>query len=77
MNAFYEHTSCSPLLATKNFTGATTGYRQRSFFVGDQSWLQELRRIIVAPQMGSIFNEAVRDITAKRWNGVAARRTMQ
>ena len=31
----------------------------------------------VAPQVGSIFNEAVRDNTAKRWNGVAARSTMQ
>ena len=31
--------------------------------------------INVAPQVGSIFNEAVRDNTAKRWNGVAARRT--
>ena len=28
-------------------------------------------------QVGSIFNEAVRDNTAKQWNGVAARRTTQ
>ena len=28
----------------------------------------------MVPQVGSIFNEAVRDNTAKRWNGVAARR---
>ena len=31
----------------------------------------------MAPQVGSIFNEAVRDNTAKRWNGIAARRTTQ
>ena len=31
----------------------------------------------VAPQVRSIFNEAVRGSTAKRWNCVAARRTMQ
>ena len=33
--------------------------------------------ITVAPQVGSIFNEAVRENTAKHWNGVAARRTTQ
>ena len=27
--------------------------------------------------MGSIFNEALRDNTAKQWNGIAARRTMR
>ena len=31
----------------------------------------------MAPQVGSIFNEAVRDNTAWRWDGVAARRTTQ
>ena len=44
---------------------------------GDQVWLRRQPGISVAPQVGSIFNEAVRDNTAKRWNGVAARRTMQ
>ena len=28
-----------------------------------------------APQVGSIFNEAVGDNTARQWNGIAARRT--
>ena len=44
---------------------------------GDQPWLRRLLGINVAPQVGSIFNEAVRDNTAKQWNGIAARRTTQ
>ena len=44
---------------------------------GDQPWLRLLLGISVAPQVGSIFREAVRDNTAKRWNAVAARRTTQ
>ena len=44
---------------------------------GDQPWLRRLLGISVAPQVGFIFNEAVQDNTAKWWNGVAARRTMQ
>ena len=43
----------------------------------DQPWLRRLLGISVAPQVGSIFNRAVRDNTAKRWNGVAARRTTE
>ena len=42
---------------------------------GDQPWLRRLLGISVAPQVGSIFNEALRDNTAKQWNGIAARRT--
>ena len=42
---------------------------------GDQPWLRRLLGIRVAPQVGSIFNEAVRDNIAKQWNGIAARRT--
>ena len=42
---------------------------------GDQPWLRQLLGINVAPQVGSIFDEAVRDNTAKQWNGIAARRT--
>ena len=38
---------------------------------GDQPWLRRLLGISVAPQVGSIFNEAVRDNTAKQWNGIA------
>ena len=41
---------------------------------GDRPWLRRLLGISVAPQVGSIFNEAVCDNTAKRWNGIAARR---
>ena len=45
---------------------------------GDQPWLRRLLGITVAPQVGScIFNEAVRDNTAKQRNGIAARRTMR
>ena len=44
---------------------------------GDQPWLRRLLGISVAPQLGSIFNEAVRDNTAKQWNAIAARRTTQ
>ena len=44
---------------------------------GDQPWLRRLLGIIVPPQVGSIFNEAVRDNTAKRWNGITAPRTTQ
>ena len=44
---------------------------------GDQPWLRRLLGISVAPQVGSIFNQALRDNTAKRWNGVAARRTTE
>ena len=46
-------------------------------FGGDQPWLRRLLGISVAPQVGSIFNEAVSGNTAKQWNGVAARRTTQ
>ena len=42
---------------------------------GDPPWLWRLLGISVAPQVASIFNEAVRDNTAKQWNGIAARRT--
>ena len=42
---------------------------------GDQPWLRRLLGISVAPQVGSIFNEAVRDNTAKQWNRIAAQRT--
>ena len=44
---------------------------------GNQPWFRRLLGISVAPQVGSILNEAVRDSTAKRWNGVAARKTTQ
>ena len=42
---------------------------------GDQPWLRRLLGISVAPQVGSIFNEAMRDNGAKQWNGIAARST--
>ena len=42
---------------------------------GDQPWLRRLLGITVAPQVGSVFNAAVRDNTAKQWNGIAAWRT--
>ena len=42
---------------------------------GDQPWLRRLLGISVAPQVWSIFNKALRDNTAKQWNGIAARRT--
>ena len=42
---------------------------------GDQPWLRRLLGMSVAPQVGSIFNEAVRENLAKRWNGVVARMT--
>ena len=42
---------------------------------GDQPSLRRLLGISVAPQVGSIFNEAVRDNTGKQCNGIAARRT--
>ena len=74
MNTFYEHRSCSPSLNAKNITlqqlGAGSGPSD-----GDQPWLRRLLGISVAPQVGSIFNEAVRDNTAEQWNGIAARRT--
>ena len=44
---------------------------------GDHLCLWRLLGISVAPQVGSIFNEAVRDNTAKQWNGIAAPRTTQ
>ena len=43
----------------------------------DQPWLRRLLGISVAPQVGSIFNQAVPDNTAKLWNGVGARRTTE
>ena len=76
MNTFYEHSTWNPLLTAKIFNGAIA----RCLAVlhgGDRPRLQRLLGIIVAPQVGSIFNEAVRDNTAKRWNGVVARRTTQ
>ena len=47
----------------------------RQLGAGREPWLRRLLGINVAPQVASIFNEAVRDNTAKQWNGVAARRT--
>ena len=44
---------------------------------GGQPWLRRLLGISVAPQVGSIFNQAVRDNTAKRKNDVAARKTTE
>ena len=75
MNTFYEHRSCSPSLIVKIFTHATAGLRAAVLLGGDQPWLWRLLGISVAPQVGSIFNEAVHDNTAKQWNGSAARRT--
>ena len=37
---------------------------------GGQPWLRRLRGISFAPQVGSIFNQALWDNTAKRWNGL-------
>ena len=42
---------------------------------GGQPWLQRLLGNSVAPQVGSIFNQAVWDNTARRWNAVNVRRT--
>ena len=47
------------------------------FLGGDQPWLRGLLGISVAAQVGGIFNEAVRDNTAKRWNGVASQRATE
>ena len=77
MNTFYEHRSCSPLLTAKKFHWCDNWVPAAVLLGGDQPWLRRLLGISVAPQVGSIFNEAVRDNTAKRWNGVAARRTTQ
>ena len=44
---------------------------------GDQPWPRRLLGISVAPQVGSIFNEAGQDNMARRWNGVTARGTTQ
>ena len=44
---------------------------------GDELWLRRLLGISLAPQVASFFHEAMGDNTAKRWNGVAARRTTQ
>ena len=44
---------------------------------GDEPWLRRRLGISVAPHVGRIFNEAVRDNTAGQWNGVAARSTTQ
>ena len=44
---------------------------------GDEPSLRRLLGFSEALQVGSIFNEAVRDTTANRCNGVAARSTTQ
>ena len=44
---------------------------------GDRPWLRRLLGISVAHQVGSIFNKALRDNTAKHWNGIASWRTTQ
>ena len=44
---------------------------------GNGPWLRRLLGIIMAPQAASILNQAVRDNTAKRWSGVAVRRTTE
>ena len=64
------------IIDCKNFTSAKAGCRQWSSLVG-KLWLRWLLGISVAPQVGGIFNESVRDHAAKRWNGVSARRTTQ
>ena len=77
MNSFYEHRSCSPLLAAKKNHWCDSRVPAAVLLDGDQPWLRRLLGISVAPQLGSIFNEAVRDNTAKQWNDIAARRTIQ
>ena len=77
MNTFYEHRSCSPLLIAEKFYWCDSWVPATVLLGGDEPWLRRLLGISVAPQVGSSFNEAVRDNTAKRWNGVAARRTTQ
>ena len=44
---------------------------------GDQPWLRRVLGISLLSQLGSVFNQAVRDNTAEQWNGVAARRTTE
>ena len=44
---------------------------------GNQPWLRLLFGISVAPQVGSIFNQAVWDNTAKWWHGVDVGRTTE
>ena len=44
---------------------------------GDLPWLHRLLDINVARQVRSIFNQTVRNNTAKRWNGVNMRRTTE
>ena len=75
MNTFYEHKSYSQSLTAKTFYSCDSWVPAAVLFGGDQPWLRRLLGISEAPQVGSIFNEGVHDNTAKRWNGVAARRT--
>ena len=65
------------IIDCKNFCWCDSWVPAAVLLAGDQPWLRRLLGIIVAPQVGSIFHEAVRDTTAKRWNGVTARRTTQ
>ena len=66
MNTFYEHRCRSPLLV-----------RQLGAASGPPWWGPAVAPAAARHQVGSIFNEAVRDSTAKRCNGVSTRRTTQ
>ena len=81
MNTNYEHLLLievpQSIIDCKKFYRRDRWVPAAALLGGDRPWLRRLLGINVAPQVGSMFNEAVRDNTAKRWNGVTARRITQ
>ena len=79
MNTSYEHLLLTQFLPSiidrKKFYWCNSWVPAAVLLGGDQPWLRRRLGISMAPQVGTIFNEAVRDHTAKQRNGIAARRT--
>ena len=69
------NTGLQSIINCKKFYWCSSWVPAAVLLGGDQPWLRHPLGISVTPQVGSIFNEAVRDNTAKQWNGIAARRT--
>ena len=74
MNTFYTQVLQS-IIDCQKFYWCDSWVPSAVLLGGDQPWLRRVLGMSLAPQVGSSLNEAVRDNTAKHWNGIAARRT--
>ena len=64
-------------MAAKRFHRCDSWVLAAVLLGGDELWLPRLLGIRMAPQVGSIFNQAVQDNMARRWDGVDLRTTTE